>query len=218
MFIELGQRDRLAIGLGADLHDVAREFADHVAARYPGRQHQQLAVGGRCGDRQRDLEQVDAQIFGDDGVGDGWILVVRFFHVASRGVQDCRSVGVSMSRSTPGSSTLTSSTGCSCRMARAPWSPSSASSSGKWKWLNATGLPRSPRYSGAAMRAPSSMARDKSRMVLVWIKGMSPSATSQPSAPLVPSMACVSEAAMPVSASAQTRTSHPSAPNFAATL
>ena len=47
MLVQFGQRHGLALGLGADADDVARKFADHVAARDPGRQGQDLADGGR---------------------------------------------------------------------------------------------------------------------------------------------------------------------------
>jgi hypothetical protein len=54
--------------LGADAHDIAREFADHVAARDPGRQREGLPVRIGIGHRQRDVEQVTGQVPRDDGV------------------------------------------------------------------------------------------------------------------------------------------------------
>ena len=40
VLVDLCQRDRRPFDVAADAHDVAREFADHVAARDPGRQHE----------------------------------------------------------------------------------------------------------------------------------------------------------------------------------
>ncbi len=139
MFVQLGQRHVLAVRFGANLDDVAGEFADHVAARYPGRQRQHLALLCRRAHGQRDLEQVARQVLGHDGVGDGGaLLVMCFLHflsyswsVSGPAHGGARSSVVSISCSTPPSSTATSHTRCERRMARAPWSPSSASSSGR---------------------------------------------------------------------------------------
>ena len=52
-------------------HDVAREFADHVAARNPDRQHETLAGGIRLCNGERHFEEMRGGIFRNDGVADG---------------------------------------------------------------------------------------------------------------------------------------------------
>jgi hypothetical protein len=47
VLIQLGQLDRLALRLGADAHNIARKFTDHVAARDPCRQRENLAAFSR---------------------------------------------------------------------------------------------------------------------------------------------------------------------------
>jgi hypothetical protein len=169
VFIALGKGDGDAVRLGADAHDVAGEFADHVAARDPGRQGKLLPFRCRRGDRDGDVEQVAGEVGRDNRVLDSWLLRAWFFHIVrSRDVFFCsvadgkplrqcrrqagvflqriqaahRSAAVSMSRKMPGSATLTSVPGDPRTICRAPSSPASASSAGKWASLKPTGLPR----------------------------------------------------------------------------
>ena len=65
------KRDLSAISARRDAHDVARELTNHVAARYPCRQHQALAGRVRRLYRQRHFEQVCGWVFGDDAVAYG---------------------------------------------------------------------------------------------------------------------------------------------------
>ena len=60
--VELVQGDGFAVRLRPNLDDVARIVANHVAARYPGRHAQLLAVGIGGFDSQADFEQVSRRI------------------------------------------------------------------------------------------------------------------------------------------------------------
>ncbi len=71
VLVELLHAPRLAIDLGPQAHDVARELADHVAARDPRRQAENLASRIGIAHGAADLEQVGTGMGGTDAVFDG---------------------------------------------------------------------------------------------------------------------------------------------------
>jgi hypothetical protein len=60
VFVYLFQSDPATIGERADSHNIARELANHVAARNPGGQHEALALGIGLLDSARHMKQVSS--------------------------------------------------------------------------------------------------------------------------------------------------------------
>ena len=68
VLVEFGQTDRQIFANSVNLHDVPGKFPDHVTARYPCRQSEQLSFLIRVGDGDGYTEQMCVQIQGFDGI------------------------------------------------------------------------------------------------------------------------------------------------------